>query len=93
MGRVLDGEYARPGQGYPREMAFHKRRTEKNLDSKGLTMLQGKSGRLLSWGEKEVLRGDSDWDFPRPGISLDSALGTFDVENVLKERMHVQRET
>jgi len=29
---------------------------------------------------------------PRPGISLDSALGTFDMENVLKERMHVQRE-
>jgi hypothetical protein len=28
---------------------------------------------------------------PRPGISVDSALGTFDVENVLKERMHVQR--
>jgi hypothetical protein len=30
--------------------------------------------------------------FPRPGIFLDSALGTFDVENVLKERMHVQPE-
>ena len=30
--------------------------------------------------------------FPRPGILLDSALGTFDVENVLKERMHVQPE-
>ena len=29
---------------------------------------------------------------PRPGISLDSALGTFYVENVLKERMHVQHE-
>ena len=39
MGRVLDGEYGRPGQGYPREMAFYKGRTEKNLDSKGLRML------------------------------------------------------
>jgi hypothetical protein len=29
---------------------------------------------------------------PRPGNLLDSALGTFDVENVLKERMHVQPE-
>src|ERR1044072_4745693 len=29
---------------------------------------------------------------PRPGISLDSALGTLFIENVLKERMHVQRE-
>jgi len=29
---------------------------------------------------------------PRPGILMDSALGTFDVENVLKERMHVQPE-
>ena len=31
-------------------------------------------------------------EFPRPGILLDSALGTFEVENVLKERMHVQPE-
>ena len=29
---------------------------------------------------------------PPPGVFLDSALGTFDVENVLKERMHVQPE-
>ncbi len=29
--------------------------------------------------------------FPRPEILLDSALGTFIVENVLKEDMHVQR--
>ena len=29
---------------------------------------------------------------PRPGISMDGALGTFDVENVLKEEMHGQRE-
>jgi hypothetical protein len=28
---------------------------------------------------------------PRPEISLDSALGTFKVENVLKEQRHVQR--
>jgi hypothetical protein len=32
------------------------------------------------------------FDLPRPGISVESALGTFDVENVLKERMHVQSE-
>jgi len=29
--------------------------------------------------------------FPRPEIWMDSAVGTFDVENVLKERVHVQR--
>jgi hypothetical protein len=38
----------------------------------------------LNLGEASVLA--------RPGILLDSALGTFDVENVLKERMHVQPE-
>jgi hypothetical protein len=31
-------------------------------------------------------------NIPRPAISLDSALGTFDVENVLQEGMHVQRQ-
>ncbi len=29
---------------------------------------------------------------PRPTISLDSVLGTFVMENVLTERMHVQRQ-
>ena len=29
---------------------------------------------------------------PGRGISWDSALGTFDIENVLKDAMHVQRE-
>ncbi|MBV8903175.1 MAG: transposase, partial [Acidobacteriia bacterium] len=34
----------------------------------------------------------SEFGIPRPANSLDSALGTFNVENVLKERMHVQPE-
>ena len=40
----------------------------------------------------QPLLGESAQFVPRPGISLDSALGTFNRENVLKERMHVQRE-
>jgi transposase len=41
--------------------------------------------------EQEVCAVRSLLRLPRPEISMDSALGTFDIENVLR-RMHVQRE-